>query len=269
MKFLAYARSLAARFLRRSRIEDEMEEEVRAHIQHRTDDLERSGLDRAEAERRARIEFGGRQRFREECYEAIAGNFIEILINDLRVSVRILRKSPGFTAVAVLTLALATGANGVVFGVLNGLILRPLNVPQAESLYGSEYGDGSGWQSYPNYRDLRDRNRSFDDLAAFNFAFVGFDTGNNDPAHATGFATTGNYFDVLKLGESELAVCIGDVAGKGMPAALLMSGLQASVRVSAFESRSPCARFPTATRSPSSRRAIPRTWRSTSCPTTR
>ena len=199
MRFLAYLRSVAARLFHRSQIEDDMEEELRSHIQHRADDLERSGLDRAEAERRARIEFGGHQRFKEECREAIGGNFIETLINDVRFSLRVLRKSPGFTIVAVLTLALAIGANAVVFGVLNGLILRPLNVPQADSLYGTEYGDGSGWQSYPNYVDLRDRNRSFDGLAAFNFAFVGLDTGNDDPARATGFAATGNYFDVLRI----------------------------------------------------------------------
>lgn len=198
MRVLAYFRSLAARFFHRSQIEEDMEEELRSHIQHRADDLERSGLHRAEAERRARIEFGGHGRFKEECREAIAGNFIETLVQDLRFSLRVLRKSPGFTTVAVLTLALAIGANAVVFGVLNGLILRPLNVPQAESLYGTEYGDGSGWQSYPNYRDLRDRNRSFDDLAAFGFAFVGLDTGN-DPSGAMGFATTGNYFDVLRI----------------------------------------------------------------------
>jgi ABC-type antimicrobial peptide transport system permease subunit len=71
-------------------------------------------------------------------------------------------------------------------------------VPQAESLWGIENGDGSGWQSYPNYRDFRDRNRSFDDLAAIHMAFAGFDKGN-DPARANGWATTGNYFDVLRI----------------------------------------------------------------------
>ena len=80
------------------------------------------------------------------------------LMQDVRFALRVLRKSPGFTLAAVVTMALAIGANAVVFGVLNGLILRPLNVPQAENLYGSEYGDDSGWQSYPNYVDLRDRN---------------------------------------------------------------------------------------------------------------
>ena len=198
MKLLAYFRSLASRFFHRPQIDDEMEEELRAHIQYRADDLERSGLDRAEAERRARIEFGGHQRFREECYEALGGDFVETLIKDVRFSVRVLRKSPGFTFVAVLTLALAIGANAVVFGVLNGLILRPLNVPRAESLYGTEYGDGSGWQSYPNYLDLRDRNRSFEALAAFNFVFVGLDTGKS-PSRSSGFSASGNYFDVLGI----------------------------------------------------------------------
>ena len=109
-----------------------------------------------------------------------------------------LAKSPAFTTVAILTLALAIGANAVVFGILNGLVLRPLNVPRADNLWGTQYGNDSEWQSYPNYRDLRDRNRSFESLAAFNFAFVGLDTGK-DPAQASGYLTSGNYFDVLRV----------------------------------------------------------------------
>jgi predicted permease len=120
------------------------------------------------------------------------------LLQDLRFAIRQLRKSPGFAIAAVLTLALAIGANAVVFGIMDGLILRPLNVPQAENLYGTQYGDNSGWQSYPNYLDLRARNQSFEDLAAFNFVFAGMDTGK-DPTISTGFAATGNYFDVLKV----------------------------------------------------------------------
>ncbi len=198
MKILAYLRALAANFLHRSQIEYDLEEELRSHVHHRADDLERSGLNRAQAERRARIEFGGHGRFKEECQEALGGNFFETLIQDGRLSLRLLRKSPGFTIVAVLTLALAIGANALVFGVLNGLILRPLHVPQVESLWGTAYGDGSAFQSYPNYRDLRDRNRSFEGLAAWKFVFVGLNKGN-DPSAATGFAISGNYFDVLRV----------------------------------------------------------------------
>ncbi|MBV8810246.1 MAG: ABC transporter permease, partial [Acidobacteriaceae bacterium] len=199
MKLLAYFRSVAAKFFRPSEIEGDMEEELRSHIQHRADDLERSGLDRAEAERRARIEFGGHARFKEESREALGGNFIETLSQDVRLAVRMLRKSPSFTVAAVLTLALAIGANAVVFGVLNGLILRPLNVPQPESLWGIERGSGKAVnQSYPDYLDLRDRNRSFDGLAAYNVTSVGLDTGNN-PSGSWILETTGNYFDVLRI----------------------------------------------------------------------
>src|SRR3954447_16959745 len=174
MKFPAYLRSLAAKFFHRSQIEHDMEEELRSHIQHRADDLARSGLHRAEAERRARIEFGGHVRFKEECQEALGGNFIESLVQDVRFSLRMLRKSPGFTITAVLTLALAIGANAVVFGVLNALILHPQNVPRAESLYGIEHGsDKDPSQSYPDYLDLRDRNRSFDALAAYTLLTAG------------------------------------------------------------------------------------------------
>jgi hypothetical protein len=90
------------------------------------------------------------------------------LLQDLRFTLRQLRKSPGFTIAAVLTLAMASGANAVVFSVMNGLILRPLNVPQAQSLYGIERAsDRDTSQSYTDYLDLRNRNHSFDGLAAY------------------------------------------------------------------------------------------------------
>ena len=105
---------------------------------------------------------------------------MQTLWQDLRYGVRMLKKNPGFTAVAVLTLAVAIGANAVVFSVMNGLILRALNVPQAQSLYIIERAsDKDSSQSYPNYLDLRDRNRSFDGLAAYNIRQVALDAGKN------------------------------------------------------------------------------------------
>ena len=197
MKALDQLRFRIATLFRRSRMNAEMEEELRSHIQHRADDLERSGLDRGEAEQRARAEFGGQLRVKQECQEAAGGTLIESVWMDLRFAARMLSKSPGFTAVAVVTLAMAIGANAVVFGILNALILRPLNVPQAESLWGIERGnDKAVNQSYPDYVDLRDRNRSFEDLAAYNVAAVGLDTGNN-PSSAWIMEVTGNYFDAL------------------------------------------------------------------------
>jgi predicted permease len=157
----------------------------------------RKNRESAEAQRQARVKFGSVDRVAEECRDARGISVIETLAKDLRFAIRMLRKSPGFTAVAVMTLALSIGANAVVFGVLNALVLRPLNVPRSESLYGIDR-NGWGFQSYPNYVDLRDRNRSFEDLAAFAPALAAVGTGAN-PTPTWGYAVTGNYFDALGI----------------------------------------------------------------------
>jgi len=124
---------------------------------------------------------------------------------DIRLALRQLRKSPGFTLTAVLTLALAIGANAIVFSILNALILRPLNVTHPETLFMLERGYGSGAntttsQSYPDYRDLRDRNHSFDALAMYNImGGVGLDTGQGNPSVVWPYTVSGNYFDALGI----------------------------------------------------------------------
>jgi predicted permease len=120
------------------------------------------------------------------------------MLADLRLALRQLRKSPGFAVTAVLTLALGIGANAVVFSVMNALVLRPLNVPQAGNLFMLERGsDKSPSQSDPDYIDLRDRNRSFETLAAYNInGAVGIDTGGN-PSTIWPYLVSGNYFDAL------------------------------------------------------------------------
>ena len=199
MEHWFYALPLRLRSLFRRRwVEQELDEELQYHLERKMEEYIAQGLTPEQARQAALRAMDGLTQRKEECRDMRGVNAIDNTVRDVRYSLRVLAKSPAFTIVAVVTLALAIGANAVVFGVLNGLILRPLNVPQAESLYGTEYGDGSGWQSYPNYVDLRDRNRSFDALAAFKFVFAGLDTGKN-PSVATGFATSGNYFDVLRI----------------------------------------------------------------------
>ena len=122
-----------------------------------------------------------------------------ILLQDLRFALRQMRRSPSFTMAAVLTLALAIGANAVVFSIMNAFILRPLNVPHAESLYAVwRQPDNGTSESYPDYLDLRDRNRSFDDLVAYNITLTGLDTGK-DPSRSWVEEASGNYFDALGL----------------------------------------------------------------------
>ncbi len=127
------------------------------------------------------------------------------MFRDIRYAARQLRKSLGFTLTALLTLALAIGANAIVFSVLNALVLHPLNVPQAKSFYMVQrfwegWAEPSPSQSYPNYLDLRDRNQSFVSLAAYDIAgAVGVKTGEATPSAAWPYAVSGNYFEALGI----------------------------------------------------------------------
>ncbi|HET6887340.1 MAG TPA: ABC transporter permease [Candidatus Udaeobacter sp.] len=174
----AYLRSIARRFLWRAQTEREVEEELQSHVQLRTDALERGGLQRAEAERRARIEFGSHVRFKEECREAMAGNAVDQAIQDIRFSFRALRKAPGFSLVAVITLALGIGATVATFSVVNTVLLRPFAFSHPEKLLWiySQRGDNPRTNfSLPEHCDYRDQATSFDGLAgvaSFNPSFA-------------------------------------------------------------------------------------------------
>ena len=184
---------------RRRELYDDLSEEMRLHIEERTDQLMAEGLSRQEAQRTARRAFGNRTLLEERSHQVWQWPTLESIWADVRIAVRNLRRSPGFTIAAVVTLALAIGANAVVFGVLNALILRPLNVPDAQSLYTIERGsDKDQATSYPDYLDLRDRNRSFDGLTAYILTQVALDTGRN-PSEVWGYEVAGNYFDALKI----------------------------------------------------------------------
>ncbi|MGO9337279.1 MAG: ADOP family duplicated permease [Terracidiphilus sp.] len=184
---------------RRRKLYGDLSEEIRLHIEERAEQLMGEGMSPKEAERQARIAFGNRSLLEERSREVWQWPTLESIWADVRFALRQLRRSPGFAIAAVLTLALAIGANAVVFAVLNGLILNPQNVPQANSLYAIEHGsEKTTGQSYPDYLDLRDHNRSFDGLAGFTLGKAGLDTGK-DPSSVWAYETTGNYFDVLGI----------------------------------------------------------------------
>jgi len=120
------------------------------------------------------------------------------MTTDLRYTLRQLAKSPGFTLTAIVTLALGIGANAVVFSILNALVLRPVNVPEGQNLYLVQRFQWPS-QSYPDYLDLRDRNRTFSSLMTFEIIGpVGVDTGGN-PSTAWPYLASGNYFDTLGI----------------------------------------------------------------------
>lgn len=195
-----YAVPLRVRSLFRPRqVERDLDDEFQYHLERKTEEYLAQGLTPEQSRRAALRAMDGLTQRKEECRDMRRVNGIENTVRDIRYSLRVLSKSPGFTAVAVLTLALAIGANAVAFGVLDAAILRPLNVPHAESLYGIQRGrDHVPSQSYPDYLDIRDRNRSFDGLTAYSIAIAGVDTGG-DPTRAWAYEVSGNYFDVLGI----------------------------------------------------------------------
>ena len=120
------------------------------------------------------------------------------MTNDVRIALRQLRKSPGFAITAILTLAMGIGANAVVFSVLNALVLKPVDVPNAQSLSMVQRFQFPS-QSYLDYVDLRDRNRTFETLLMTNIIGpVGVNTGGN-PSTAWPYLASGNYFDALGI----------------------------------------------------------------------
>ena len=120
------------------------------------------------------------------------------MTSDLRIALRQLKKSPGFAVTAILTLALGIGANAVVFSVLNALVLRPVNVPNAQNLLMVQRFQYPS-QSYLDYVDLRDRNHTFESMVLYDIAGpVGVDTGGN-PSTAWPYMASGNYFDALGI----------------------------------------------------------------------
>jgi predicted permease len=184
---------------RRRAIYDDLSEEMRLHIEERVEQLMREGESREDAEQAARRVFGNRVLIEERSREVWQWPLLETIWSDGRLALRQLRRSPGFTFAAVATLALAIGANAVVFSVMNAFILRPLNVPQADSLYALQHGnEASGSLSYPDYLDLRDHNRSFVSLVAYNIVAAGLNAGQN-PSSVWIEETSGNYFDALGL----------------------------------------------------------------------
>jgi putative ABC transport system permease protein len=201
MKITSSLRALISALFRRSGFEQEMDEELRSHIQNRAEDLQRRGLPRAEAERQARIEFGGYQRYEEECRESVGVYFFETLLQDLRFGLRVLRKSPGFTLAAIVTLALGIGANTAIFSVVYGVLLAPLPYHDPGSiivLNETTPKVGRVSVSYPNFSDWRARNHTFSEMAAVQSVYFSM-TGRSQAEMVDGCAVSSNFLSMLGI----------------------------------------------------------------------
>lgn len=171
-------RSWSRATLTRARMESEMDAELKFHMDAYANDLVRSGVPREEAMRRARLEFGGLERAKEECRDATGVTLVQSLVQDARYGLRMLRNNLGFTVIAVLSLALGIGANTAIFTLIDAVMLRMLPVKNPQQLVSlklapdSQFprdanGDLSTQFPYPAFVQMRDHNQVLSALFAF------------------------------------------------------------------------------------------------------
>ncbi len=181
--------------------DERLREEMESHIAIQTDENIRAGMTSEEGRRHARLKFGAVEAVREGYHAEEGLPFLENLLLDVRYALRVLRKSPAFTVVASLTLMLGIGANLVVFGVLNAVLLQPLDVSDPQNLYQIRHKPWMSGRllttSYPAFEDFRQRNTTFTGMAAINAYSDAELSWRNAVMRVSGDEVTGNYFDVL------------------------------------------------------------------------
>ena len=209
-------RILLSRFaalFHRQALDEELDEELRAHLDIAMEENRRRGLSEEDARTAALRAFGGVTQTRERYRVQQGGPFLEVLVQDLRLGMRQLRKSPGFTLTAILTLALGIGANTAIFTLVHAVMLRSLPVANPGELYrigandkcctwNGTMGDWSIY-SYPLYQYLRDHTAAFEEMAAFNTDNTLLSirrSGTAAPAYSSiGEFVSGNYFSMFGL----------------------------------------------------------------------
>ena len=176
-----------------------MRDEVRFHIEARAEDLAREGVPPAEAMRRARMEFGAVDAIKDDCRQSRGVRWLDELSNDLRYALRLMRKTPGFTAAAVLSLGLGIGANTAIFSLMDAVILRTLPVPSPQDLVFFAHGTGERPGASSNY-PLFERYRAIDGMFTGITAFspTAFKLSSNDGIeNVTGLWVNGGFHGVL------------------------------------------------------------------------
>jgi predicted permease len=203
MKWAAYVAEAFNALFRRKKTEKELNEEVSFHLEMEIEKNVRAGMSREEARRVARVRFGGVEQVKEEVREERGVKPLEDLLIDLRYALRQVRRSPGFAAVAILTLALGIGANTALFSVLRNVILTPLGYDQPQQLvrlYQAflENPDGKNWVSGAAFLDYREQLDGLESAAAiYNYRDRGFTlTGFGPPRRVSMMLVSSDFFQV-------------------------------------------------------------------------
>src|SRR5690242_15868730 len=188
--------SRIAAIVRSRKLERDLDEELQFHIELKTQENIAAGMPPEEARYAALRAFGGVEQKKEECRDADHLRWLEDIFQDLRYGLRQLHRNPGFTTVAVLTLALGIGANTAMFSVIDAVLLRPLPYAQPSQLVSVQQRVSHGvssYVSYPNFSDWRSQNHVFSSMAAYretNFTL----TGSGEPVQLPGEIVTWEIF---------------------------------------------------------------------------
>jgi predicted permease len=181
----------------RRRFLNELDEEMAFHRSQAEKEFVAEGMTPQAARQAAMRQFGNAMKLREQSHQAVAFR-METVVQDLRFAFRRMLRAPGFAITAVLTLTLGIAANVIVFGVLQALVLRPLDVPDAEKVMSLVFRGNGTNLSYPEFRDIRDNNSVFSAVAADRVMDFGLDA--NGTTHPVwGYEVSGQYFEVLRI----------------------------------------------------------------------
>ena len=200
MSLIARVRSWLRVSSRRADFEREMQDEMRIHLELYQADLRRRGVPEEEARRRALAEFGSVGARQEECRDAVGLRLVDELRGDVSYAFRLLRRSPAFTLVALLSLGLGIGANTAIFSLIDTVLVKTLPVDDPQRLFfvdnsGGKSGGSSG-PPYPCFELLRDHNRFLSGIAAFSQRMFKVSI-DGVPERVRGQYASGSYFDLL------------------------------------------------------------------------
>ena len=187
--------------LLRTRLDRDMTDEMRFHVEMEARDLRARGYSQSEAEREARVRFGGIERYKEEGRDARGSRWLEDAGRDLRFGLRTLLRSPGFAIVAIITLALGIGATTTIFSAVNGVLMRPLpyeNPGQLVRLLSHSSASDFGPVAYLDVLDYRSQSTLLEDAAAYD-EWTATLTGGDAPERVDGASVTSSFFGVLGL----------------------------------------------------------------------
>jgi ABC-type antimicrobial peptide transport system permease subunit len=199
MPLLVKARSFLRNLFSSRHVDADLDLEVHFYLEMLTEEKIRAGMSRSEAQRAACIELGGIEQVKEQVREERVGNWLHSVLSDCRFTLRRLRKSPAFAAVAVLTLALGIGATTAIFSVVYGVLLRPLAYRNAEEIVRLwEQNEWGGRMDFadPNFEDMRSQNHALQGVAEYSF-YDQTVVGQGEPSRVMTASVSCDFFQVM------------------------------------------------------------------------